>query len=660
MKKLFLLGLQLLNLGILLAQETGSRITYDPKDFYLPSFNPPQGNLFRSANGTPGPMYWQNRADYVIHATLSERDTSIAGTVTITYTNNSPDKLDYLWLQLEQNLFTYASRGTQTAAASDVRWATKDFTHGIQVANVAVTHMGKTYSVKPEINDTRMQVRLKNPVSSKGGVVTIKINYEFTIPEYGSDRMGRMHTDNGEVYEIAQWYPRMCVYDDLEGWNTLPYTGKGEFYCEYGNIDYYVTAPAAMFVFGSGDLINPSQVLTAEEIRRLAVASKSDQPVYIVKADEVGKPGMRPTTKADLTWHFKMTNTRDVAFAASKGMVWSAARINLPSGRKAMAMSAFPPESDVMDGFKRSTEYLKTSVEMYSEKYFEYPWNTAYSIGGPVAGMEYPGLTFNGYLEKNAYLWMTISHEIGHSWYPMIVGSNERKYPWQDEGVNTFINLDAINLFNKGEYAKDPYSSEKFSWAILNIDSLPFHKQSLMMEPMTKTESLITGFGTYYNKTAYGLKLLQYHIVGKERFDYAFKKYTEAWAYKHPSPYDFFNCINNAAGEDLNWFWKEWFFTNWTLDQAITSVTYVDNDPGKGALITIENKGKMILPVFVKVQQSNGETGLLKLPVEIWQQGETWLFKYPSISKIDRITLDPENILPDVNRENNSWNNSNN
>ena len=174
-----------------------------------------------------------------------------------------------------------------------------------------------------------------------------------------------------------------------------------------------------------------------------------------------------------------MKNTRDVAFAASKGLVWNAAKINLPSGRKAMAMSAYPPESDVMDGFKRSTEYLKTSVEMYSAKYLEYPWNTAYSIGGPVSGMEYPGLTFNGYQEKNASLWMTISHEIGHSWYPMIVGSNERKYPWQDEGVNTFINLDAKDVFNKGEYANDPYFADQFSWAILNIDSLANHRQPL-------------------------------------------------------------------------------------------------------------------------------------------------------------------------------------
>ncbi len=442
--------------------------------------------------------------------------------------------------------------------------------------------MAKHITVQPEIDDTRMQLRLTKPLAANGGKLSIKINYRFIIPHYGSDRMGRMHTDKGEIYEIAQWYPRMSVYDDLEGWNTLPYTGKGEFYCEYGDFDYYITAPAGMIVYGSGDLQNPTEVLTGEQIKRLALAANSDKPVYIIKANEIGTPGARPTAKNDLTWHFTMKNTRDVAFAASKGMVWDAAKINLPSGRKAMAMSAYPPESDVIDGFKRSTEYLKSSVELYSKKYFEFPWNTAYSIGGPISGMEYPGLTFNGYQEKNAYLWFVIAHEIGHSWYPMIVGSNERKYPWQDEGVNTFINHDAKEFFNGGEYEHDPYFTNKISWANLDIDSLPFHRQPLMMGPVAMTESLVTGFGAYYNKTAYGLKLLRYHIVGKDRFDFAFKKYTEAWAFKHPSPYDFFKCINNAAGEDLNWFWKEWFFTNWTLDQALPRWRMLTMIPQKG------------------------------------------------------------------------------
>lgn len=655
MKKVILFFCQLMAASFLFGQQTvNDPALYNPQDFYLPVFNPPPGNAFRSSNGAPGPMYWQNKADYLIHATLNEKDTSISGDVTISYTNNSPDKMDYLWLQLDQNLFNPASRGAATTPVSGVRFDSKGFKGGFQISELAVSHNGKINHVEPVITDTRMQVRLDNPLSARGDKISLKITFRFSIPEYGADRMGRMKTDKGIIYEIAQWYPRMCVYDDVEGWNTLPYMGAGEFYCEYGNFDYYITAPPGMIIYGSGDLQNAAEVLTAEEIKRLAAAAKSDKTVAIITADEIGKPGIRPVSKRNLTWHFTMKNTRDVAWAASAALVWDAAKINLPSGRKAIAMSAYPPGVGGNEAFGRSTEYLKNSVEVYSKKYFEYPWNTAYSIGGIVTGMEYPGLTFNDYREKNAGLWFLISHEIGHSWYPMIVGTNERRYDWMDEGVNTFINLDANEDFNKGEYAKDPLFSQKDFFSYLDVAALPNRHYPLM----TVSEAMGQGEGErtqYYSKTAYGLNLLRNIVIGKERFDYAFKKYTEAWAFKHPTPYDFYHSINSGVGEDLNWFWKEWFFTNWTLDQQITNVSYVDNDPSKGFLITIVNKGKMILPAIVKIIQTNGEADTIKLPVEIWQRGGTWTFKYNSNSKIDKVILDPEDVLPDVDRTNNEW-----
>ena len=272
-----------------------------------------------------------------------------------------------------------------------------------------------------------MQVRLASALLPKGGKLTLTIAFNFLIPEIGSDRMGWMQTEKGIMFEIAQWYPRMCVYDDIEGWNTLPYLGASEFYCEYGDYDYYITAPAEMIVYGSGDLQNAQQVLTSEQISRLATASKSDNTTMIIKADEIGKASTRPASKGNLTWHFAMKNTRDVAWVASSALVWDAARINLPSGRKAVAMSAYPVTSMGDTAWSRSTEYLKNSVEIYSKQYFEFPWNNAYSIGGPIAGMEYPGMTFNHHREKKAGLWLLIAHEIGHSWYPMIVGSNEWK-----------------------------------------------------------------------------------------------------------------------------------------------------------------------------------------------------------------------------------------
>ncbi|MEP7253651.1 MAG: M1 family metallopeptidase, partial [Ginsengibacter sp.] len=447
-------------------------------------------------------------------------------------------------------------------------------------------------------------------------------------------------------------YPRMCVYDDVEGWNTLPYMGLGEFYCDYGDYEYYITTSPDMIIYGSGDLQNPTEVLTAEEIKRLALAKTSDKTVTIISDDEAGKRSTRPAGKGSLTWHFSIKNARDVAWAAGKAMIWDAARINLPSGRKALAMSCYPRESIGDTAWTRSTEYLKASIEIYSKNFFEYPWNVAVSNAGITGGMEYPGIIFNNYKETKARLWFLISHEIGHNWYPMIVGSNERRYMWQDEGFNTYINYIASDLFNNGEYHTDPAYFDKGFFASRDYQQFMQYKDPLMTVSDAMDEEQHYQF---YGKTAYGLNLLRTVVVGKDRFDYAFRKYTEAWAFKHPTPYDFFHCINNAAGEDLNWFWKEWFFTTWKFDQAITSVKYIDNDASKGALITISNRERMILPAIVKITQSNGEVGTIELPVEVWHRGGTWTFKYPSTTKVQSVVLDPGNVLPDIDRTNNEW-----
>ncbi len=653
MKKGSLLSLLLLSMVILFAQnEQKDSLLYNKQDFFLQSFNPTAVNAYRSASGTPGPMYWQNRASYLIHATLSEKDTSVTGDVVISYTNNSPDKLDYLWLQLDQNLFDSSSRGAAATPVSGDRFDVRKFKlGGYHIGQVTITYAGKSYKVQPVISDTRMQIRLNNPILPKGDKISVRINYKFTIPDHGADRLGRMYSKNGEIYEIAQWYPRMCVYDDVEGWNTLPYMGLGEFYCEYGNFDYYITAPSEMIVYGSGDLQNAAEVLTTEEIKRLSSAAKSDKTITIISRDEIGKPSVRPPVKGNLTWHFTMKNSRDIAWVASKALVWDAARVNLPSGRKVIAISAYPEESIGEDGYSRGTEYLKNSIEIYSKNYLEYPWNSAVNIGGSVTGMEYPGIIFNSYSDKKASLWNVITHEIGHNWYPMIVGSNERKYMWQDEGFNTFINYQATLVFNNGEYAKNPMLSRRI-FSMVEPGARPRFKDPLMVVPEAMG---LTEYGQYYGKTAFGLVLLRNVILGKDRFDYAFRKYTEYWAFKHPTPNDFFRCMNSAAGDDLNWFWKEWFFTTWSLDQALTNVKYVDNDSSKGILITIENRGKMIMPVFLKIIQTNGESGSVQLPVEIWQRGGVWTLKYASTGTIDKVILDPEKVLPDIDRKNNEW-----
>jgi hypothetical protein len=623
-------------------------IQYNHLDVFGPIVWPTTTGDTRSASGQPGQHYWQNRADYNIRATLNEgdQDTTITGDVSITYTNNSPDNLDYLWLQLDQNLFKPDSRGAATTPIGGDRFDVKGFTRGgYHIESVSVTYKGDTYTVVPVITDARMQVRLHKPMEGKGEKIEVKVNYSFSIPFYGADRMGRKKFKQGWVYELAQWYPRMCVYDDVEGWNTLPYMGLGEFYCDYGDYDYSITAPANMTVAGAGDLQNPKEVLTPTQQKRLDEARSSDKTVMIINPEEVGLPASHAGTGM-LTWHFKMMNTRDVSWTASTAFIWDAAKVNLPSGRKCIAQSTYPVESSGNDSWGRSTEYLKYSIEIYSAKYFEYPWNSAVSVSGVALGMEYPGIIFCLSNLKNGSLWGDITHEIGHNWFPMIVGSNERKYMWMDEGFNTFINEYSTEKFNNGEY----FNSKRR--AANGIAGMMIRaKDPLMVAP-----EAINDYGQYYNKTALGLDMLRNVVLGPDRFDYAFNEYIKHWAFKHPLPYDFFRAMNDAAGEDLNWFFQPWFFTTWKLDQAVQSVKYVKDDPANGALITLVNKQKMAMPVDLKVVQANGKTEIIHLPVNIWQRGGVWTFVYPSTTAIQSLEIDPDHQMPDVDRKNNVWN----
>ncbi len=632
------------------AQTQPDSIKYDHNELFGPMTWPTTGSELRSASGKPGPKYWQNRADYNIHVTLNElaKDTTISGQVSIAYTNNSPDNMDYLWLQLDQNLFKPDSRGAATTPISGDRFDVKGFSRGgYHIGSVTVTYKNQSYTVVPVITDARMQVRLRTPLSANGDKVQVTVNYDFSIPFYGADRMGRKKFKQGIVYEIAQWYPRMCVYDDVEGWNTLPYMGLGEFYCEYGDFDYFITAPGNMTVVGSGDLQNPLEVLTPSQQSRMAQMRASDKTVAIIKPEEVAT-GAAHVAKNQLTWHFKMLNTRDVSWAASTAFIWDGARVNLPSGRKAVAMSVYPAESAGDQRYGRSTEYLKNSIEIYSKLYIEYPWNSAVNVAGVALGMEYPGIIFCQDGLRSGGLWNDVTHEIGHNWFPMIVGSNERKYMWQDEGFNTFINEYSTKYFNNGEY-NDSTARPALGLA---------RAMQRMKDPlMTPSEAMgLNDYGMYYNKTSLGLDMLRSVVLGPQRFDYAFREYIKHWAEKHPTPYDFFRAMNDAAGEDLNWFFKPWFFTTWSLDQTVQTVTHDKRDPENVYRITLVNKEKMAMPVDMKVTTADGKTDMVHLPVNIWQRGGgVWVFKYTASGDIKSIELDPDHQLPDINRVNNVW-----
>jgi len=621
---------------------------YNPAEAFSPLFYTQNGNEFRSASGAPGPKYWQNRVDYTITANLDEAANKVSGTIVITYKNNSPDKLPYLWLQLDQNTFKETSRGYAiTPARSRYGAQGEKFDAGYTIRNISVSQKNLPVKFTSLVEDTRMQIRLNNAMAPAGDVISIKMDYSYIVPKEGSDRTGHLTTKNGEIFAIAQWFPRMCVYDDVIGWNTLPYWGGGEFYCEYGDITYSVTAPASHIVVGSGELLNPQEVFTAEQLKRWNAAKLSDKTVHIRSEAEVTDPASRPA-KDKLTWRFKITNARDAAWASSKAFVLDAARINLPSGKKALAVSAQPVESNGADSYGRGVEYVKGSIEHYSKMWFEYPYPMAVNVATNIGGMEYPGIVFCGWTAKKGGAWGVIDHEFGHTWFPMIVGSNERKFGWMDEGFNTFINDISSAEFNNGEY-----KPRVPNWHNIGRNLGNPALENMMLIPDGMKEQNI-GYNLY-SKPGWGLTLLRNQILGQERFDYAFRQYIKNWAYKHPTPFDFFRSMENAAGEDLSWFWRGWFLNSWKTDLGIGDVKQVKTNAFTGYTIQVNNLEKMPMPVILRITTRSGKTEAVKIPVDVWMKNTSWLVRYPTTEEVVTVELDPDRQIPDGNADNNKW-----
>ncbi len=637
-KKLVFMGLL-----ALISTAANAQSKYSAYELFHPLWNYGPVSPMRSAAGVPGPGYWQNSADYKIAVSLDDVANKITGDVEITYKNNSPDKLPFLWLQLDQNSFNTQSRGGKTTPIAGGRFGNLAFDGGYKIESVTIDGKPANFIVE----DTRMQIRLASPLAEKIGTAKIKIAYSFTSPENASDRMGIQQTKNGAIYTVAQWFPRVCVYDDIEGWNVLPYLGAGEFYLEYGNFEYSINAPASHIVVGSGELLNPTEVYTADQVKKWAAAANSETTVVIRSAAEVTDPASRPA-KDRLTWKFKCNNARDVAFASSKAFILDACRINLPSGKKSMAVSVYPVESDGKDAWARSTEYVKASIEHYSNWLYEYTYPVATNVAGIVSGMEYPGIIFCGYKDKTASLWGVTDHEFGHNWFPMIVGSNERKFAWMDEGFNTFINFYSTDAFNKGEYKNRKFDMHAIAKSMFRETADPI----MSIPDVIQTRNL--GWEAY-NKPGFGLRILREHILGADRFDYAFKNYINKWAFKHPTPMDFFRAMEDGAGEDLGWFWRAWFYELWRLDQSVKDVDYVEQDPAKGAVITIENLDKMAMPAVVEVELTSGEKERFTFPVEIWQRGSSWTFRTSTKLPIKSVVIDPDHSFPDMDSKNNTW-----
>jgi hypothetical protein len=538
----------------------------------------PTPNEYRTASGAPGHKYWQQRADYVISAELDDEKQRITGTETVTYINNSPDSLNYLWMQLDQNLFAKDSDAYRTQTSQgldrvplellDSLLTRPDFDGGYKIGAVKDA---KGLPLAHTVVKTMMRIDLKTPLAP-GQSVTFSVDWSYNIND--ADKLGGRSgyeyfpKDKNYIYEIAQWFPRMAAYTDYTGWQHKQFLGSGEFTLEFGNYKVSLTVPNDHVVGATGVLQNPKEVLTPEQIKRFEAAKTAKEPVVIVTQDEAKAAEQgKPTGKK--TWVFQAENVRDFAFASSRKFIWDAMGHNV-EGNKVMAMSYYPKEGNPL-WEKYSTHAIIHTLNVYSRYSLNYPYPTAISVNGPVGGMEYPMICFNGprpledgtYSARTKYgLISVIIHEVGHNFFPMIVNSDERQWTWMDEGLNTFLQYLAEQEWETN------YPSQRGEPQ--NITA--YMKSENQVPIMTNSESVLQFGNNAYAKPATALNILRETVLGRELFDFSFKQYSQRWKFKRPEPADFFRTMEDASGVDLDWFWRGWFYSTDHVDISIEGV----------------------------------------------------------------------------------------
>lgn len=595
----------------------------------------PAPSAVRTASGRPGAGYWQQRADYRIRATLDPATHRITGEEVITYHNRSPDALPHLWLHVEQNICapeSITNRLNQPPLVflgSAFDFSCQGFAGGGTMTALAVD--GR--AARATRYGTTLRVDLPEPLAP-GASTDLAIAWHFTVPPSGAARMGR----DGDLHEVAQWYPRMVVYDDVRGWNHEPYIGAGEFYLEYGSFEVELTVPAAWTVAATGQLMNPEAVLLTETRARLARARNSEEPVAIVTAAEALVPARhRPAIAGTLTWHFRADSVRDFAFAAGPGLRWDASGYD-----GILIQTLYRPAATK---WEEANRMARGAIRHFSERWMRYPYSHATSVEGPIEGMEYPMLTFVPDSPTREDLHWVLAHELGHQWFPMVVGSNERLYPWMDEGFNTFIDLANVAEYFAGTAYGDTIGVHPLH---LHPDhAVPGAEQPLITRPV-EVRDLFWGA---YQKPALMLSLLRDEVLGPDRFDDAFRDYMRTWAYRHPTPADFFRLMRDRSGMDLDWFWRGWVFTTARLDQAIAGIRSADG----GSVVELENRGTMVMPARLEVRYADGTAERVELPVEMWNLGDRFTWHGPPGRRVTSATLDPAAALPDVDRDNNHW-----
>ena len=542
----------------------------------------PTPNTYRTASGAPGHQYWQQDVNYKIDIELNDEKQSLSGSETIDYTNNSPDTLRYLWLQLDQNKLAEnaGAKTTRTAPKKKVTYSalrnaieTDAFNGGYNITQVTGANDKDLPYV---INGTMMRIDLPKDLKS-GASVELNINWNYQLHEQkvlgGRSGYEYFKEDDNYLYEIASWFPRAAAYYDVMGWQNKQFIGSGEFTLEFGDYDVSITVPADHVVAATGVLQNPKDVLTTTQRKRLAKAKKADKPILVITPEEALANEKSRSTKTK-TWQFKAENVRDFAFASSRKFIWDAQ--GYKGGKTdTMAMSYYPNEGNPL-WEKYSTEAIIHTMEQYNKYTFAYPYPVSISVNGPVGGMEYPMITFNGprptldkktgektYSQRTKYgLIGVIIHEVGHNYFPMIVNSDERQWTWMDEGLNTFLQFVAEQAWEEN------YPSRRGNAA--HITS--YMKSDNQVPIMTNSESILQFGNNAYGKPATALNILRETIMGRELFDFAFKEYALRWKFKRPTPADFFRTMEDASGIDLDWFWRGWFYTTDHVDIALGNI----------------------------------------------------------------------------------------
>ncbi|HVX39260.1 MAG TPA: M1 family metallopeptidase [Gemmatimonadaceae bacterium] len=606
-----------------------------------PGFARAVANGTRTRTGAPGPKYWQQSARYHIDAELVPATSQINGRETVRYVNNSPDTLRAVWVYLDQNLFAPSSPRTESVPVTGG-------TEVLRVSAWSTTLAKRDTGAGYAIDGTRMQIRLPRALTPHDSL-DLDIAWDFQVPPDGAPREG----STGDTFMIAYWYPQLAVYDDVDGWHTDPYLGTGEFYMDYADYDVSITLPQGWLVGSTGELTNADQVLSPQTRARIAQARRTATTMHVVtERDRGAGPTKATNTGFDgaVTWRFRARNVRDFDWGASRTWLWDATRAvvgdRMNRGRPdTTAINTFYRPEARRWAWDRSAEYEKSSVEFLSKYLWPYPWPQMTAVEGPwsCSGMEYPMLTCVGGPRDTVGLYSVLVHETGHMWFPMQVGSDERRYAWQDEGLTRFNQIQGMQAFLTGWQTTSPRAYIDFA---LSGNEVP------LMRP---ADQFPTGTSAYaiasYEKMATNMISLR-ALLGDENFVNIYRTYGLRWLEKHPTPYDFFNTFSSLSGKDLSWFFRTWWYETWTLDQAIGSVT----TNGNKLVVTIENRGLAPMPILLAVKRTSGATERYTVPVDVWLTGApTYAFSLDDPSTVASIDIDPANAFPDVDRSNNHW-----